>query len=260
MKVLAAATVWLRRIVDIALIAVILVVLFGVALGKLVPLTGRETLAIGGSSMEPAIPLGSAVILAPVDPSTLAPGDVVSMRIAEANAVFTHRVVEVVDRADGRWVRTKGDANADPDPTLVPASAIIGRVAIAIPLMGYLIALLSLPAGVLFVVGLAATLLAVAWLLESLEPLPQDRRRTTPVASDLAEGEPIPPRVVAPWPVLLPAPGPMVLQLVAPGTRTPLVRDPSSRPRPNAREQIARSRDLRNRQVRWRLRNRGSGR
>jgi signal peptidase len=261
MKILGAATVWLRRTVDIALIALILVVLFGVALGKLVPLTGRETIAIGGSSMEPAIPLGSAAILAPVDTATLAPGDVVSMRIAEANAIFTHRVVEVVDAADGRWIRTKGDANADPDPTLVPVSAIIGRVQVVIPLMGYLIALLSLPAGVVFVVGLAATLLAVAWLLESLEPLPGDGRRGVPLAAELAGCEPIPPRdVPEPRPMLLPAPGPMVLQLVAPGTRTPLVRDPSSRPRPNAREQIARSRDLRNRQVRWRLRNRGSGR
>ena len=43
MKVLAAATVWLRRIVDIALITLILVVLAGIVLGKLVPLTGRET-------------------------------------------------------------------------------------------------------------------------------------------------------------------------------------------------------------------------
>ena len=34
---------------------------------------------------------------------------------------------------------------------------------------GYLIALLSIPTGVLFMIGVAATLLAAVWLLESLE-------------------------------------------------------------------------------------------
>ena len=67
MKILSAATVWLRRIVDIALITLILVVLAGVVLGKIVPLTGRETLAIGGRSMEPAVPIGSAIVVVPVN-------------------------------------------------------------------------------------------------------------------------------------------------------------------------------------------------
>src|SRR5262245_4474256 len=183
MRILASSTVWLRRIVDIALIALIVVVLSGVALGKLVPLTGRQTVVIGGGSMSPAIPLGSAVVIASVDPASLARGDVVSLQVSDQKATFTHRIVDVVDRPDGRWIRTKGDANAAPDPTLVPASAVIGRVEVAIPLMGYLIALLSLPVGVLFVVGLAATLLAIAWLLESLEPAP-----IAPRASALAAG------------------------------------------------------------------------
>ena len=257
MKILSAATVWLRRIVDIALITLILVVLAGVVLGKLVPLTGRETLAIGGRSMEPAIPIGSAIVVVPVDPANLAPGDVVSMRVAEANAIFTHRIEAVVDRPDGRYVRTKGDANPDADPTLVKASAIIGRVEVSIPGMGYLLALLSIPTGVIFVVGLAATLLAIAWLLESLEPVPsRDRRRgAVPAVGSAASGGPAAGFSSDPAaPVLRPAPGPLVLALVAPGTRTPLLPDPAGRARPTAREQIARSRSLRDRRLRWRAR------
>jgi signal peptidase len=258
MKVLAAATVWLRRIVDVALITLILAVLAAVALGKLVPLTGRETLAIGGRSMEPAIPIGSAIVVAPVDPATLAVGDVVSMRVAEANAIFTHRIEAVVDRPDGRYVRTKGDANAEADPTLVKATAIIGRVEVSIPVMGYLLALLSIPSGVIFVVGLAATLLAIAWLLESLEPMPaSDRpRRAAPApaatgawASAVDSPDPAGP----PLPMLRPAAGPMVLALVASGTRTSLLDDPAAGPRPAAREQIARSRSARHRRARWSL-------
>lgn len=183
MRILSRATVTIRRVLDAILIALILVVLFGVILGKVVPLTGRQTIIIGGESMEPAIHIGSAIVVSPVGAAELRVGDVVSLRAGDDNALFTHRIVEVVDRPDGRWIRTKGDANASPDPTLVHASAVEGRVQLAIPLAGYLIALLSIPTGVLFLIGLAATLLAAVWLLESLELDSLDRRRAEDVAT-----------------------------------------------------------------------------
>jgi signal peptidase I len=133
--------------------------------------------------MEPAIHLGSAIIVAPVAAADLRVGDVVSLRAGDNNSLFTHRIVEVVDQPDGRWIRTKGDANSSPDPTPVHASAVEGRVQLAIPLAGYLIALLSIPTGVLFLIGLAATLLAAVWLLESLELDSLDRSRARDVAT-----------------------------------------------------------------------------
>jgi signal peptidase I len=198
MGILTGATRWLRRIVDLALIGLIVAVLLAVALGKVVPVTGRESIVIGGRSMEPAIPLGSTVVITPVTPADLVIGDVVSLQIDPSKATFTHRIVDVVDRPDGRWIRTKGDANADPDPTLVPASAVLGRVDLTVPLVGYLIVLLSAPIGVLFVLGLGATLLAIAWLLESLEleGLPLAAREAVARRSD--QGEPIAMRTVDP--------------------------------------------------------------
>jgi len=280
MRILASSTVWLRRIVDIALIVLVVTVLAGLTLGKLVPLTGRQTIVIGGGSMSPAIPLGSAVVIGAVAPTELTAGDVVSLRIADQNATFTHRIVTVVDRADGVWIRTQGDANPEPDPTLVPASAVIGRVQLALPLMGYLIILLGQPIGVLFVIGLAATLLAIAWLLESLEPAPIAARRSAlvtaaaggatsvagsaPVPAWFVAGEPIASRgrtLVATGPtaafpgglpLLMPVIGPMSLRLVASRTRTPLATDPSGGPRPGVREAFARSREVRSRQWRYR--------
>jgi signal peptidase len=198
MRILAAASAGLRRFLDFLLIALVVVVLLGVMLGKLVPLTGRQTMIVGGSSMEPAIGLGAAVVIAPVAAEDLRPGDVVSLRAGSESAIFTHRIVGVVERADGLWISTKGDANADPDPTLVPASAVIGRSEFSIPFAGYLLALLSIPAGVLFLVGLAATLLASAWLLESLELDEAGRVGVTFLpASDPGKGEPIAVRALA---------------------------------------------------------------
>jgi signal peptidase len=159
----------LRRVSDALLIGVILVVLFGVFLGRIVPLTGRQTLIIGGS-MEPAVPMGAAIVIEPVPATELAVGDVVSLRTGiESRSVFTHRITRIIARADGLWIETKGDANAHADPSITPASQVIGRVEQTIPYAGFLLALLSIPIGVLFVVLTAGCLIACSWLLESFE-------------------------------------------------------------------------------------------
>jgi signal peptidase len=286
MRILAGATTWLRRIIDLALIALIVAVLVAVALGKVVPFTGRQSIIIGGASMEPAIPLGSAVVVAPVDPSMLAVGDVVSMKVGAEATTYTHRIVSVVDRADGRWIRTKGDANQTLDPTLVPATTVVGRVELAVPMFGYLMALLSLPVGVVFVLGLAATLLAIAWLLESLEPpklvtvrRPVDGQVTDPQATDWPASDPPPvrPRTITahalvarslavvrdPVPLLLPSTGTATLRVVAPGAQVKLVADPPTPPhtpappRPRRRAEAAREREFRTVEVRRRFLRRG---
>jgi signal peptidase len=169
MRLSAIRIATLRRVCDSLLIALIVVVLFGVVLGRIVPMTGRTTLIVGGGSMAPAIPLGAAVIVDPVAQHDIAVGDVVSLRSGPVKAVFTHRVTRVVSATDGVWVETKGDANPSIDPSLTPATSVIGRVSVTIPYAGFLVALLSIPSGVIFVVFLAGVLLTLTWLLESFE-------------------------------------------------------------------------------------------
>jgi signal peptidase I len=198
MRILGRSTVFVRRFLDAVLIALILIVLFGVILAKVVPLTGRQTIIVGGGSMAPAIALGSAIIVEPVDAAELEVGDVVSLRAGDDRTLFTHRITEVQQRADGVWLQTKGDANERPDPTPVPAKDVEGRVQLAIPLAGFLIALLSIPTGVLFLIGIAATLLAAVWLLESLELDQVDRVRIARPGAEVVDlGEPISARPLA---------------------------------------------------------------
>jgi signal peptidase len=198
MGTLARVTATTRRLLDAVLIVLILVVVFGVILAKVVPLTGRQTIIVGGRSMEPAIAMGSAIVITPVSGSELRVGDVVSLRAGEDKALFTHRIVSIDERSSGIWVHTRGDANASPDPSPIPAKDVEGRVDASIPLAGYLIALLSIPTGVLFLIGLAATLLAAVWLLESLELDQVDRIRVE-LPQDAAPrlGEPISTRALA---------------------------------------------------------------
>jgi signal peptidase I len=192
MTLLAGPARLVRRVLDFLLLALILTTLVGVALGKLVPLAGGQALAVGGRSMEPAIPMGSAVVVTPVDADQLAVGDVVSLVAGKSNTVFTHRIVRIVEHDGTTLLETRGDANSAADPTLVPVEAVIGRVGWTIPFAGYLITLLSLPIGVAFVLGVAIGLLSCAWLLETLEL--RDTTRRTRVLRKVAVWRPGPAR------------------------------------------------------------------
>src|SRR5438876_292132 len=104
MAFLRSRAATLRRITDGLLVVVIVVVLFGVILGRVVPMTGRLTLIIAGGSMQPALPIGAAVVVDPVPSTALAVGDVISLRTGtELKSVFTHRITRIVPRADGLW-------------------------------------------------------------------------------------------------------------------------------------------------------------
>jgi signal peptidase len=185
---LTAVLRWVRRGLDLALIVLVVIGLTTVALARIVPATGRTSLIVTGGSMEPAISLGSVAIVEPVDPGTLQPGDIVSMKAPGAVAVVTHRIVRIVDRADGAWLETRGDANVAADPVLVPSSAVIGRVQAAIPFAGRVMQLLSRPGGVLVLFGIAGLLLLAIWWLESHERRASRRNRGARVPKPVAPG------------------------------------------------------------------------
>ena len=95
-----------------------------------------------------------------------------SLRSGAAGAIFTHRVIRTVVREGTVWVETKGDANAAADPSLTPASQVIGRATVTIPGAGYLITLLSSVSGIAFVISLGFVLLLAGWMAETLAPGP----------------------------------------------------------------------------------------
>jgi len=148
-----------RRAIDIAFIGLIGLALLIVLVGRIVPMTGHPTLVVAGGSMGASFGVGSAIILDRVDPATLVAGDVVSLRSGPAQAVYTHRIVRTVERDGQPWLETKGDANPAADPSITPASAVIGRVALVLPLVGFLIAFLSAPTGILAVMAMGGALL-----------------------------------------------------------------------------------------------------
>ncbi len=169
-----------RRLIDGAIVVLVIGVLIGIGLGRLLPLTGHPTLIVGGPSMEPTLPLGSIIVLDPVVASDIRPGDIVTIRVAPGATAYTHRVTRLLTIDGLPYLETKGDANRAPDPATIPASAVAGRVAVALPWLGYLLALLAMPSGVGFVLGLGSSLILAALLLESFEWTSSLANRRTP--------------------------------------------------------------------------------
>ena len=90
MTLVAHVTRAARMTVDVLLLLLIVFVIAVVVLARILPTTtGGTTFVVGGASMEPTIPVGSAVHVVPVDPTLLQPGDVVSLQAGLKHAVFT---------------------------------------------------------------------------------------------------------------------------------------------------------------------------
>lgn len=88
-------------------------------------------------SMTPEIPVGSVVVVRPVDPRTLEVGDVATYQLEEGEKAFvTHRVRKILHTDDGLAFRFKGDANRGADPQPIPAGAVRGKVWIHVPYLG----------------------------------------------------------------------------------------------------------------------------
>ena len=140
---------------------------------RLVTAAGTTALVIRGGSMEPGIPLGALAFAEPADTGSLVPGDVIAYRLG-SGSIVTHRITRAYPGGPVARFETRGDANPAPDPVLVEASAVVGRVRFYLPFAGYLFALLSIPSGIAAVGSFMGLLFLIGWLIKALEePVPR---------------------------------------------------------------------------------------
>ena len=183
-----------RRVLELVLAGLATGILATVLLVRGAPLSGHPVLVVGGGSMEPLLSLGSAIVIEPVPISSLAVGDIVTVKVGPDQAIFTHRISRLVHRPDGLWIETKGDANASADASIIPATSVQGRLLVAVPRLGYVVAALSQPSGLAAALGAAGVLLALIMLLDgpsAAGPAPAGRTRRL-VAEPAAVPMPIP--------------------------------------------------------------------
>ena len=158
------------------------VAIFGlIALPHVLSAVGRETYIVRGGSMEPALPIGSVVIVQHVDPAQLSIGDIVTFTAANKTTV-THRITEVVSGAQLGF-HTKGDASSGADGMIMPAPSVSGRVEYVVPGLGLVIAALASTIGTLAAIGLLGGLLLAVWFMDELrDALGRSAQRRATVA------------------------------------------------------------------------------
>jgi signal peptidase len=123
-------------------------------------LLGWKLQPVRSGSMEPTYPVGSLLVVEPIDASAVRPGMAVTFTDpAGAGRLVTHRVVQ---RAPGARVAflTQGDANATIDPMPVASREIRGRVRSHVPLLGSALHELRWPRGFLLLAVVPALALA----------------------------------------------------------------------------------------------------
>jgi len=135
---------------------------------------GRALTVLTGS-MTPSIPVGSIVLVQPVDTRTLHVGDVATYQGGTPSApdFVTHRIVKIDTSTTPTTFTFKGDANRGPDIKPVPATAIRGKVWFRVPYLGSVRDAMHTRGGL---AGVAMLLLAGYSLYQGSTAL-RDRRR-----------------------------------------------------------------------------------
>ncbi|MDI6892145.1 MAG: signal peptidase I [Actinomycetota bacterium] len=130
---------------------------------------GYKPLTVLGGSMEPAIHVGSVVLVSPVEVADIEEGDIITFKTPQNSKVFedhpgsltTHRVTEVINEGESLGFKTKGDANDSPDGWIVPAADVLGKAGFSIPYVGYFINFARTRNGFLLLVILPAALIII---------------------------------------------------------------------------------------------------
>lgn len=107
-------------------------------------------------SMEPALPVGSVVVIKPVDPETLKEGDIICFKLSEPTTI-THRIINITNEG----FITKGDANEDPDQWIVKKESVIGKAIVTIPFIGYIGYFVRTPIGFILLIVIPASLIII---------------------------------------------------------------------------------------------------
>lgn len=128
---------WTVRVLNFIGIMIMLLVIL-VMLPFTVPkLFGYEIYGVLSESMTPAYPVGSVIFVEKCGYGDVRVGEAVTFTLGTGTGnVMTHRIISKDEEA-GTFL-TKGDANNTADPEPVNKDRLIGRVRLAIPLLGKL--------------------------------------------------------------------------------------------------------------------------
>lgn len=156
-------------------VLVALMVLLAVAV-LFAPRLGWRIDAVMSGSMSPAMGAGGAVVTQPVALDTIKLSDVITYHSPLDGKLVTHRVVGTQEQSP-LYFQTKGDANEDPDPYLVPPQNIVGKVRFYIPLLGYISNFVKTPLGFILMLGMPGLIIIGVEMKNVWGELSEEERR-----------------------------------------------------------------------------------
>jgi signal peptidase len=162
---------------NLAYLAVGLAVLTSLWAVLTVSLTDWGIATVKSGSMEPAIPTGSMLVVAPAAPDAIKVGDTILYWPPGGSGRVTHRVVDVDTTGREPVFFTQGDANTARDPYSVPAGNVIGKVHLTIPYMGTLANFIQTRTGFIVLFALPAVALAALVIRDIVTFSPKNKRR-----------------------------------------------------------------------------------
>jgi signal peptidase len=124
------------------------------------PRFGWRVDTVLSGSMEPTLKVGGIVITRPVPFDDIKEGDIITYLAPSDNKLTSHRVNSI----SGSFLlgfATKGDANEQPDPYLVPMEAVVGKVVFTLPYIGYVTNFIKTPAGFLVLLGIPGIIVII---------------------------------------------------------------------------------------------------
>lgn len=114
--------------------------------------------------MEPELMTGSIIVTRPVDPESLKTGDIITFCDCSSDPkVCTHRVIKIWSHSTV-YFKTMGDACKQPDPFIVSAKNVLGKVSFNLRYAGYIIQFVKSPAGLITCTVISAMLLFILGL------------------------------------------------------------------------------------------------
>ena len=144
-------------LINIVLAVIIIVGIF--LLVSFLPIKNNfKILAVTSGSMEPAISVGSVVVVQPSNIYRV--GDIISYNSGiDKKDNTTHRIVEVKGGNGSRMFVTKGDANENNDAKETPVSKILGKKVFQVPLLGYFLIYIKTLPGLILIIVIPATII-----------------------------------------------------------------------------------------------------
>ena len=136
---------------------------------------GYKIFVVQGGSMEPSISIGSLVItnaapsfVSPVPSPRFQKGDIITSANGK-NTFVSHRVVDVVEKNNNFFYKTKGDANKTPDQKLISENEVIGKVSWVVLYLGRLVNFVKQPFGyfLMIIIPSIYVILSETWTIIS---------------------------------------------------------------------------------------------